>query len=75
MLYWNRLNSGSLFFVTTPPERFRVRAMECYVKAQKARDSQAKDNFLELMRGWRELADQIVRFEHSSLYRGYTDTE
>lgn len=56
--------------MTTRPERFRVRAMECHVAAQKAREPDTKEAFLELMRGWRELADEIERFEHSWLDRG-----
>ena len=49
--------------------------MECYVAAQKAKDPQAKQTFLELMRGWRELADQIERFELGWLDRGYPDPD
>lgn len=56
--------------MTTRPERFRVRAMECHIAAQKAREPDTKEAFLELMRGWRELADEIERFEHSWLDRG-----
>jgi hypothetical protein len=33
--------------MTTRPERFRVKALECYVAAQ---------NYLELMQNWRDLA-------------------
>ena len=39
------------------------------------RRSEAKETFLELMRGWRELADRIERFEHGWLDRGYPDTD
>lgn len=56
--------------MTTRPERFRVRAMECHVAAQKAREPDTKEAFLELMRGWRELADEIEQFERSWLDRG-----
>ena len=56
--------------MTTRPERFRVRAMECHIAAQKAREPDTKEAYLELMRGWRELADEIEHFEHSCLDRG-----
>jgi hypothetical protein len=56
--------------MTTRPERFRVRAMECHIAAQKAREPETKEAYLELMRGWRELADEIEQFEHSWLDRG-----
>jgi hypothetical protein len=51
--------------MTTRPERFRVKALECYVAAQKAKDP----DYLELMRNWRDLADEIERFEHAWLDR------
>lgn len=44
--------------------------MECDVAAQKADDPQIQKTYLELMRGWRELADEIEHFEHSWLDRG-----
>jgi hypothetical protein len=44
--------------------------MECSIAAQKVKDPDAREAYLELMRGWRELADEIERFEHSSLDRG-----
>jgi hypothetical protein len=56
--------------MTTRPERFRVKAVECYVAAQKTRDLTTKDVYLELVRCWRELADEIEHFEHSWLDRG-----
>jgi hypothetical protein len=31
----------------------------------------AKESYLALMRGWRELANQIEHFEHTWLDRGY----
>jgi hypothetical protein len=42
--------------MTTRPERFRVKALECYVTAQKAKDPETRDAYLELMRNWRDLA-------------------
>src|SRR5262249_52177340 len=58
--------------MTTRAERFRVKAVECYVAAQKAKDPETRDAYLELMRHWRELADEIERFEHAWLTgRGY----
>jgi hypothetical protein len=59
--------------MTTRPERFRVRAMECHIAAQKAREPDTKEAYLELMRVWRELADEIERFEHSWLDQGWLD--
>jgi hypothetical protein len=44
--------------------------MECHIAAQKAREPDTKEAYLELMRGWRELADEIEHFEHSCLDRG-----
>ena len=44
--------------------------MECSVAARGAKDLKTKQTYLELMRGWRELADEIERFEHGSLDRG-----
>jgi hypothetical protein len=55
--------------MTTRPERFRVKAMESYVAAQKAKDPETRDAYLELMRNWRDLADEIERFEHAWLDR------
>jgi hypothetical protein len=61
---------SSLSWMTTRPERFRVKAVECYVAAQKTQDFGTKEGYLELVRCWRELADEIERFEHSWLDRG-----
>ena len=44
-------------------------ALECYVAAQKAKDPVTRDAYLELMRNWRDLADEIERFEHAWLDR------
>jgi hypothetical protein len=55
--------------MTTRPERFRVKALECSVAAQKTNDPATKEAYLELMRNWRELADEIERFEHAYLDR------
>jgi hypothetical protein len=57
--------------MTSRPERFRANALECYVAAQKAKDPEAKEIYLELMCGWRELANRIEHFEHTWLDRGY----
>jgi hypothetical protein len=59
--------------MTTRPERFRVRAMECGIAAKKAKDPETKEGFLELMRGWRDLADEIEQFEHARLDQGWLD--
>jgi hypothetical protein len=55
--------------MTTRPERFRVKALECYVAAQKEKDPETRDAYLELMRNWRDLAEEIERFEHAWLDR------
>jgi hypothetical protein len=56
--------------MTTRPERFRVKAIECSIAAQKTQDPKTKETYLELMRCWRELADEIEHFEHSWLDSG-----
>ena len=55
--------------MTTRPERFRVNAIECYIAAQKVKDPEFKDIYLELMCRYRELADQVERTEHAWLDR------
>jgi hypothetical protein len=55
--------------MTLRPELFRVKAVECQIAAQKVKPD-VKDIYLELMRGWRELADEIEHFEHTWLDRG-----
>ena len=47
--------------------------MECHIAAQKAQEPETKEAYLELMRVWRELADEIERFEHSWLDQGWLD--
>ena len=56
--------------MTTRPERFRVKALECFNAARKTRDPETKETYLELMRRWRELADEIEHFEQSWLDKG-----
>jgi hypothetical protein len=58
-----------LWCMTTRPEQFRVNAIECYIAAQKAKDPEFKEIYLELMLRYRELADQVERREHSWLDR------
>ena len=65
----NSSNDLSLVMMTTRPERFRVKALECYATAQKETDPKTREAYLELMRNWRELADEIERFEHAWLDR------
>jgi hypothetical protein len=43
--------------------------LECSVAAQKTNDPATKEAYLELMRNWRELADEIERFEYAYLDR------
>jgi hypothetical protein len=52
-----------LYSMTTRQERFRTKAIDCYVAAQKAKDRQAKKTYLELMSGWRELARYVEEIE------------
>ena len=54
--------------MATRPELLGVKAAKCYVAAQKAKDPETRDAYLELMRNW-ELADEIERFEHAWLDR------
>ena len=56
--------------MTTRPERFRVKAMECSIAAQKTQHPETKEAYLELMHCWRELADEIEHFEQSWLDKG-----
>ena len=58
-----------LFCMTKRQERFRAKAMECYVAAQKAKDRQARNTFLELTSGWRELAGYVegIENQHNSI--------
>ncbi|HEX9237481.1 MAG TPA: hypothetical protein VF866_01830 [Xanthobacteraceae bacterium] len=44
--------------------------MECHIAAQKAKDPETREAYLELMRYWRDLANEIEHFEHSWLDRG-----
>jgi hypothetical protein len=50
---------------TRPEEEFRVNAIACYVAAQKAKNPEIKEIYLELMRSWRELADRVERIEYA----------
>ncbi len=47
----------------------RPRWLQVGVPAQKAKDPHVKETYLGLMHGWRELADEIERFEHTWLDR------
>jgi len=67
---WNVQNFSSLSWMTTRPERFRVKAMECSIAAQKTQHPETKEAYLELMHCWRELADEIEHFEQSWLDKG-----
>jgi hypothetical protein len=58
-----------LVLMTTRPERFRVKALESHLAAQKAKDPEIKEAYLELMRNWRDLAEEIEHFEHAWLDR------
>ena len=55
--------------MTLRPELFRTKATECQVAAQKTKDLEVRQSYLELMRGWRELAEQIEHFEQTWLDR------
>jgi hypothetical protein len=67
---WNVKNFCALSSMTTRPERFRVKAIECSIAAQKNQDPKTRETYLELMRCWRDLADEIEHFEHSWLDSG-----
>ncbi len=56
--------------MTSRPEAFRVKAMECEAAARKIRDPELKDTYLNIARSWRDLADEVDRFELASLGRG-----
>jgi len=58
-----------LALMTSRPELFRAKATECQVAARKANDPEVRDAYLDLMRGWRDLAAQIEHFEHTWLGR------
>jgi hypothetical protein len=47
--------------------------MECHIAAQTAKDPETREAYLELVRVWRELADEIEGFEHSWLDQGWLD--
>jgi hypothetical protein len=70
MLGGNALKRRALSFMTLRPEMFRAKAVECQIASQKAKEPDVKESYLELMRGWRELADEIQHFEHTWLDRG-----
>jgi hypothetical protein len=40
-----------------------------YLAAQKAKDPEIREVYLELMRNWRDLAEEIEHFEHAWLDR------
>lgn len=42
---------------------FRASAAQCYANAQKVETSEVRLAYLELMQGWRELADEIERLD------------
>lgn len=46
----------------TRAELFRACASECCAGAQNAGDQNIRQAYLELMHGWRELADQVESF-------------
>jgi hypothetical protein len=66
----NPLKRRTLTLMTLRPELFRAKAVECQIAAQKAKDRDFEETYLELMRNWRELADEIEHFEHTWLDRG-----
>lgn len=43
--------------------------MELYIAAQNAKEPGTKEAYLELMRAWRELADEVEHFERVWLDR------
>jgi hypothetical protein len=65
---WKIKNFCSLSSMTTRPERFRVKAIECSIAAQKTQDRKPKRLIWNSCAG--ELADEIEHFEHSWLDSG-----
>lgn len=55
--------------MTLRPELFRAKATECQVAARKTKDLAVRQSYMDLMRGWRELAEQIDHFEQTWLDR------
>jgi hypothetical protein len=47
--------------VTLHSDLFRTAAAECFASAENADDSTVKQAYLELMQGWRVLADEADR--------------
>ena len=45
----------------------RERMVKKYLAAQKAKDPEIREVYLELMRNWRDLAEEIEHFEHAWL--------
>jgi hypothetical protein len=46
---------------------FRARAAECFAAAEKVETLAVRRAYLELRRGWRELADEIEHLDRSRL--------
>jgi len=42
---------------------FRASAAQCHASAHKVETSEVRRAYLELMQGWRELADEIERLD------------
>jgi hypothetical protein len=55
--------------MTLRPELFRAKAVGAK-SPRKKRNPDVKETYLELMRGWHELANEIKHFEHTWLDRG-----
>jgi hypothetical protein len=48
-------------------ELFQARATECYQAAQKSKDPKVKQNFMELMASWTELAARVEDLDRNRL--------
>lgn len=51
--------------MTSRPEQFRLDAMRCRIAALLAKDQKLKETYVDLARGWHELAGQVEHFEQA----------
>ncbi len=51
--------------MTSRPEQFRLEAMRCRIAALLAKDQKLKETYMDLARGWHELAGQVEQVEQA----------
>lgn len=56
--------------MTSRPERCRARALECRIAAEKTKDLEAKETFLDLACEWLKLADSVEYLENEAAALG-----